>query len=303
MLTEEEYVRKSIELHLFFARIIKEHGIILYSAMIENNENKEIARQFSEFFAKILSDTLDIANENVSKEWLDSEAFVTNHTLNIESLTEKLGNLTIDKKLTEKALSLTPGTKLVNQEIISRVTDINKSALQGIGDANQIIKTVFFRMTNNQSFLYNYPELINHYTKEANMYKDEIERLMERAKEDPTHVYNTQYKLDQLMQEHGRFIRGMTNTDNESVIAKAEEFIREYEEILEKFKGLTPDVLDSITNNNLSTTEEFKQFKTYLTDRWLNSKLYMITMPIFVDHILREANYFLRKLKNFKLES
>lgn len=54
-MNNNEYVRLSLELHLFFDRIIKEHSLFLEAAFMERDkELKNIAREFQRTFSDIL---------------------------------------------------------------------------------------------------------------------------------------------------------------------------------------------------------------------------------------------------------
>lgn len=50
-MNQKDYISSSLELHLFFARIMKEHSIFLEAAFTEkNNDLKKVAREFQKNF-------------------------------------------------------------------------------------------------------------------------------------------------------------------------------------------------------------------------------------------------------------
>lgn len=54
-MNQKEYIRWSLELHLFFDRIMKEHSIFIEAAFLEKEkELKKIANSFQRNFSDIL---------------------------------------------------------------------------------------------------------------------------------------------------------------------------------------------------------------------------------------------------------
>lgn len=77
-MNNNDYIRLSLELHLFFDRIMKEHNLFLEVAFLEKNNNlKPIARKFQNAFANILKKTIILANGNVTNNLLESNEIVT----------------------------------------------------------------------------------------------------------------------------------------------------------------------------------------------------------------------------------
>lgn len=81
----KEYINLSLELHLFFDRIMKEHSFFLEMGFTEkNNENKKIANNFQRAFSDILNKIIYLADGKVSNNLLTSGEIVTNNTLEAE---------------------------------------------------------------------------------------------------------------------------------------------------------------------------------------------------------------------------
>ena len=77
-MTNNEYVRLSLELHLFFDRIMKEHSLFLETAFIEkDNELKKVANRFQNNFSEMLKRTILLASGRVSYEFLQNSEIVT----------------------------------------------------------------------------------------------------------------------------------------------------------------------------------------------------------------------------------
>lgn len=78
----KEYINLSLELHLFFDRIMKEHSFFLEMGFTEkNNEDKKIANNFQRAFSDILNKVIYLADGKVSNNLLTSGEIVTSNTL------------------------------------------------------------------------------------------------------------------------------------------------------------------------------------------------------------------------------
>lgn len=81
----KEYINLSLELHLFFDRIMKEHSFFLEMGFTEkNNEDKKIANNFQRTFSDILNKVIYLADGKVSNNLLTCGEIVTNNTLEAE---------------------------------------------------------------------------------------------------------------------------------------------------------------------------------------------------------------------------
>ena len=85
MILREEYIRLSLELNLFFARIAKEHAIFIEGAFTA--KDADLAREadmLKNQFEMLLAETISLSNGVVSRASVESGEFVTPHTLAAE---------------------------------------------------------------------------------------------------------------------------------------------------------------------------------------------------------------------------
>ena len=109
-MNQKEYIRWSLELHLFFDRIMKEHSIFIEAAFLEKEkELKKIANSFQRNFSDILEKIIDLSNGNISNKLIESNEFVTNNTLQAENQTSSLSGININAEITLKELNLRSG--------------------------------------------------------------------------------------------------------------------------------------------------------------------------------------------------
>lgn len=88
MISQKQYIISSLELHLFFGRIMKEHSIFLEAGFTSKNSklSKE-AENYKVHFEKLLLETIKLSNGILRKSFIDSGEIFTDYTLNAEKKT------------------------------------------------------------------------------------------------------------------------------------------------------------------------------------------------------------------------
>ena len=81
MLSNREFVRESLGLHLFFARIMKEHAFFMEIGFTPKDRNfTEAADAFRIAFDRILEEVIRLSDCSIGAEYLDSEEAITPYT-------------------------------------------------------------------------------------------------------------------------------------------------------------------------------------------------------------------------------
>ena len=83
----------------------------------------------------------------------------------------------------------------------------------------------------------------------------------------------------------------LDNVKENDLIINANKFALEYEKIIKNSHYVTSEVLNE--------TIRFRDFKINGEEAILNCQLKSIIIPLLADHIVREANHFIRILKSF----
>ena len=126
-MNQNKYIKLSLELHLFFDRIMKEHSLFLGAAfMNRDNEMRRIAQQFEQTFSNILKNVIELADRNVSNELLSSKEIVTKNTLVAENKTNMLTDSQIDTNITRMELTLRCGRPNGNEELLNSIHNLNR---------------------------------------------------------------------------------------------------------------------------------------------------------------------------------
>ena len=124
----KEYVGMSLELHLFFDRIMKEHSFFIEMSLTEKNkQEKNIANNFQKLFSDILGKMVTLANGRINNNLLNSGEIVTNKTLEAERKSSNLTQIQIDTNITLMESELKSGNLIINEELVNAISNIIKS--------------------------------------------------------------------------------------------------------------------------------------------------------------------------------
>lgn len=288
------YIKNSLELHLFFDRIMKEHSIFLEASFMEKDkEMKKIANSFHRLFSNILDRVVSIANQSISKEFITSDEFVTKNTIEAEVKTSNLTGIMIDTNITEKELRLKSGNINISEQLIAAISDINRQTIPAIENLINFKQEVLTQVSSCNLYTTNYPLLINHIISEAKMYYELLTKLERREVFTSNYIYEQELFWNNIMKEHAEFIRGLLDPSEKQLIQTASKFVNEYETILNNYRNN----INYLNTISLKETTNFKDFKIVAEDGILNCKIKSIIIPLLTDHVLREANHFIRILK------
>ena len=109
MLSQKKYVTLSLEQHLFFARLMKEHAIFMVAGLTDVNEDfKNAADTFKEYFEGVLSNVVGISNGFIRPNVLASNELITDYTLGSERKTEAFTGIKINSSITISEASYIP---------------------------------------------------------------------------------------------------------------------------------------------------------------------------------------------------
>ena len=290
------YVIKSLELHLFFGRIMKEHSLFLRAGftpadMIFSRKAEFYMREFE----RLLSQAVALANGVVSDEVLCSGEVVTEFTAMAERQTESFTGIPINKNITARQLRLNSGRCRVSQQKIARVRRLNRTALNLLNGLISFKENILRRVINCKMFTANYPLLIDHITREAKLYREFIECLEECGDLTDKSMKEVECFWNRIMMEHALFIRGLLDPCETELFETADDFAKKYESLLETCRNAHNRTL---TSDALEETEKFRDFKKAGTQGITDCKIRSIILPLLADHVLREANHYLRLLEN-----
>lgn len=294
----DDFITLSLDLHLFFLRIMKEHAIFLEAAF-QKKDNSFIrtADMFKGEFEKLLLDVVRMANMEVSRDVLESEEIVTPYTLKTEEKTQKLTGIPINRNITILEQQLRWRDKCEERNLNIRVKSINKRALELLDGFIEFKEKVLKEVETCHMYTANYPLLLKHIIREAKLYREfviELEAkgtICEESRKEKYLFWN------QIMMEHALFIRGLLDPVENELIKTADEFANEYAELLKEAKEKNDCTMNGLLLKTKELTWRYREFKTAGTKGISNCEISSIILPLLADHVLREANHYLRLLE------
>ncbi|APQ95376.1 DUF2935 domain-containing protein [Clostridium botulinum] len=305
MLSRREFIRQSLELHLFFGRIMKEHSFFLQIGFTPKDSRlMQQANAFRMEFDRLLADAIYLSNGVVSNSVLKSGEVVTPFTLKAEMASAYFTGVNIPIRLTEVETGLMGDSSTkVNPMLEEKVSILNQRAM-GLTRALAQFKTkILSDVICCRIFTVNYPLLIDHILREAKFYFQLVRRLQNREEINlEKEAYEQETFWNRIMAEHSKFIRGLLDPTEDELIKTANNFANEFDELTEEAKEAMDNAMaiSKVTDDSLKATIEIKKFKAQGTQGLVECKIKSIIIPLLGDHTLREANHYLRLLKIFE---
>ena len=294
-MNDQEYIKNSLELHLFFDRILKEHSLFLAVSFTEKDTSfKKTASNFQKIFANILNNVVNMANHNLSDNFLLAKEIVTSNTLKAENKTSFFTNIPIRTDITIKEMNLQSGSINSTKNFVQRISILNKDTLSVIKKLIDFKNNILNNILTCKMFTTNYPLLIKHIKNEAIMYYNLLEQIERRKSFTNQYIEEQEIFWDNIMMEHAKFIRGLLDPSEKNLIQATNQYANEYEMILKKTNNFPSNI-----QNSLQETLKFQNFKTNGLNGILNCQTKSTVLPLLADHILREANHFIRILRSF----
>ncbi len=294
----DNYLIKSLELHLFFGRIMKEHSLFLKAGFTPVNANfSKRAEFYKREFEKLLNRAVALSRGLISSEVLNSGELVTEFTALAENQTERFTGISIDKGITAKELSLAKGCTQSgnNKEKICQIKRLNQRALRLLNGLISFKESILINVSNCRMFTMNYPLLIEHILREAKLYRKYIRILEREGNLTCQSMKETECFWNRIMMEHAMFIRGLLDPSEKKLIDSADEFAKEYSVLLENCHKAHDQTM---TDDSLNKTIKLRDFKMAGTKGIEQCKIRSVILPLLADHVLREANHYIRLLKD-----
>lgn len=294
----EHYIEKSLELHLFSGRIMKEHSFFLKAGFTPANESfAKQAEFYKNEFEKLLCQAVALADGIVSKDVLCSGELVTEYTALAEKQTENFTGIAINKGITDRELQLCSGGCRCdcNSKLQCQVQKLNRTALRLLDGLIRFKETVLQNVLCCKMFTANYPLLLEQIIREAKLYQKNIQTLESGGNLSSKPIKETERFWNQIMMEHALFIRGLLDPAEVELFESADKFAKEYAALLNTCNNAQEH---NLTSDSLKESLRFRDFKAAGAQGIQQCKIRSIILPLLADHVLREANHYIRLLKS-----
>lgn len=304
MLSDLEYIRESLELNLFFMRIAKEHSIFIEAAFTaKNTQLAEEADAFKNIFSNLLRRAIELSDGILSEDVVSSGELVTDLTLRAEKETEFYTGISINSKITKAELTFTDkGEPDINPVLLQSVYVLNQQALA----ATRALANYKARLLDDvlacRLFTNNYPLLLDHILREARFYIRRLMRLQRRNSSNTIYdAIEEEIFWNRIMAEHAKFIRGLLDPTEVKLFDTANDFGHRFDVLTAQAEKLEDDLnlFSKVTTETLSAAKEIRDFKRQGTQGLTDCTIKAIAYPLLGDHVVREANHYVRILKKY----
>ena len=294
MLSSNDFIKHSLEKNLFYQRIMKEH-LLLIETHLPCGESGYIteARVLKLSFERLLGETILISKGLINCKEINCSDIVTEYTLDAEKLTMKLTGIDINLHITKALLDLDDSKGKYSDTLYSRVMDINLRSLNILKEVVDFKKRVLSLKLKQEMEVLIYPTMIEHLIEEALYYEGVLVDLAQK-KVPKIPLCDTLNFWNHIMMEHGQFIDGLLDPSEKELKKMARDFVVKFKKLLEE---CIKESEKEIINRSKDATKEIKKYKTHATLGLINGEIKSIIPPILADHVLREANHFLKILE------
>lgn len=298
MLSKQEYIRLSIENNLFFQRIMKEHLFFIETNLqaVETPYISE-ASMLKRNFEQLLAETVFYAKWLVSENAIKSNEFVTPYTLRAEEISSKLTGASINMEITKAELTLVNVPTRYSQAWFEQIVDdLNKRSNTLVKHVIDFQNKLLDLLSKCKIFMTIYNEMLEHLTHEAQYYQNLLEILQNRSLPKKQLCKELNF-WNHTMEEHAQFIDGMLDPTEKSLKETAEITAKEFEKLV---KMCINTAEKEIVDMSFKAATQIRDFKRAATEELLSCKIKSIIPPLLADHVLREANHYIRLLNMMK---
>lgn len=226
----------------------------------------------------------------------------TEFTAMAERQTTRLAKVPIDFRITQAEERLRAGCgKYMDHEMADRmdcqIRRLNQCVLQLLNGLIMFKKQILREVTSCRLYTANYPLLIEHIIREAELYRQIITMLEEGNCISQENIAETEMLWNQIMMEHALFICGLLDPTECELIEIADTFAGDYCQLLEEARQQDCRAMNALTRKTLKTTERYRDFKAAGAKGITGCDIRSVILLLLADHVLREANHYLRILK------
>ena len=263
MISREEYVMQSLELHLFWGRIMKEHLLFLEAGFAGKNTRliKE-AENYKVSFEKFLLEVVKFANGIVRESIIDSGEIFTEYTLEAEKKTKYYTGLEINCKITLMESHLQcKNKKIADVKTSDCVKNLNCRAIKMLDKLICFKEKVLEEVIICKLFTSNYPMMLEHIIEEAKKYQQNIKDLENNIDIEQYKIKKVERFWNEIFMEHAMFIRGMLDPSEEKLINSADKFAKKFKELMKKTSDINEATSTTIVSDTLIETAKLIYIK------------------------------------------
>lgn len=290
MISTEMYVQWSLQYHLFWLRILKEHAIFIEATMPPPGRSLALAADaYKQNYDQFLITAVSLSNGVLPLEVLQSGQFYTQFTEEAERLAEQYTGIKINTDITISEYDIEPLTVPlhVTSNMEQEISLLNQNILSMTDSFVQFQSNLLNNRSSCGLFTMMYTGDILHVLLEAKRYQMILSAL-ENKDEGAIENYKTFWTHN--MADHAKVMRGQFDPTETAYFNRANMFSN-------LFDTLSQEEMDSATYPSdaalLKDTSDIRDFKADTTDALIRCKVQSIMLSLYTDHLLREANHFI----------
>lgn len=302
MLSREDYIRLSLDLDLFFLRIMKEHSFFLKASFTTKNISlAETAGYFIRQFEGLLEEAVQLSSGAVDADALKSGQFFTQYTMDAERVSQYYTGILIDSSITRHEQDMQPGAPQgATIGLEGSVSDLNQRAMSAVTALASFKSKLLSDVLACRLFINMYPTMIDHILREAVFFSSLLLKLQNRidarAGKD---LLEKEAFWNRIMGEHARFARGLLDPSEVASFEKADTLGNEFDKLSEEVKLAqnNPELAPKATADSLTGAQSAREFDASGAGGALSCKVKSIMLPLLNDHVLRETNHYIYVLQ------
>lgn len=291
MLSREDYIRLSLGFNLFWIRIMKEHAVFIEAGIPASIRQFALeADRFKQRFEQLMEACIMLANGWISEEALRSGQYYTRYTDEAERNMQQFTGIAINRELTLQETNIepytagseaTPALERDVSELNERIINLMTAFLEFKADllSSQMSCIIFTCI---------YSAVLDHILREGEEYMLKLRSIQRREMPPAEIIPQDEYFWNTIMGDHAKTIRGLLDPTERDYFNEANRFAEIYESIL----AMSSEMQQPAGNGSLTATEGIAEFKSELTVGLMGCDIRAIMLPLFTDHLLREANHF-----------
>lgn len=298
------FVRESLDLNMFFARIMREHAIFMQAGFLPKDiAYAQQAEQFKCQYDEVLKEAIMLSDCTASPDVLRSRELVTDKTLRAEQKTETLMGIPIDMTLTMEEQKLKPDLGTIPKGIEQHISVLNQKAMDLTTSFAEFKAMVLEQVTQCCLTTNLFPTQFKHVYEEALFYLKVLKRLMNNQFVDSrVDLFEQKLFWDEIMREHAKLVQHLLDPSEKELCYKARDLAQRFELLEQKLKGegLPASSFGQLIQENINAALSIADFKAVSTELILACQVKSLLSPLLTDHTLREAYYYLRILQTWK---
>ncbi|WP_124068302.1 DUF2935 domain-containing protein [Clostridium sp. E02] len=290
MISKETYIQCSLQYHLFWIRIMKEHAIFIEATMPPpGKQYGEQANSFKQQYDQLYNSAIRLSNGVLPTSVLQSGQYYTQYTEEAERLAEEDTGISINRNLTVMSYDIEPCvlgfTASHGKE--QEVFQLNQNLLTLTSAFVKFQSDLLNMRVSCQLFTMMFTADLLHILLEAKRYLEILNRLQSR---ESTLISEYKSFWTENMAGHAKVMRGEFDPTETQYINRANYFANLFDSLAKEEEN--PDTYPA-DRELLSETISISDFKSDSTEGIISCKIQTIMLALYTDHLLREANHFI----------